>query len=282
MSLRVLTEEDLRFFDENGYILVPNAVPQENCQAVIDAIFENLGMDQNNPADWYRPPLSPGGMLEMYQHPAMWNNRQHPKVHAIFADLFGTEKLWVSFDRVNLKPPQNPDHPEYDHKGFMHWDADISRAATSKFGVQGVLYLADTTAETGGFQCAPGHHKKVMEWAKAEPRQPGDKMDMTGVPVVPIPGKAGDLVIWNRLLYHGNGHNRTSGPRLAQYITMFNISEDDSWTKGREDRIYRWMNRLPPDAPWAPGDPRQVEHKYGTIAGLTPLGRKLLGLDEWD
>ncbi len=282
MSLRVLTEKDLRFFDENGYLRVPNAVPIENCQAVIDAIFDNLGMDPDDPRDWYRPPLSPGGMIEMYHHPAMWNNRQNPKVHAIYTDLFGTEKLWVSFDRVNLKPPQNPDHPEYDHKGFMHWDADITRAATSKFGVQGVLYLADTTSDMGGFHCAPGHHKKVLEWANAAPRQPGDKMDMTGVPVMPIPGKAGDLVIWNRLLYHGNGHNRTHCPRLAQYIAMYDISEGDAWTKGREDRIHRWMNRLPPDAPWAPGDPRQVEQKYGTTAALTPLGRKVLGLDEWD
>ena len=261
MSLRVLTEEDLRFFDENGYIRVPNAVPLENCQAVIDAIFENLDMDPDNPADWYRPPLSPGGMIEMYQHPAMWNNRQNPKVHAVFADIFGTEKLWVSFDRVNLKPPQHPDHPEYDHKGFMHWDTDISRAATMKFGVQGVLYLADTTEDMGGFQCAPGHHKKVMEWAKAAPRQPGDRMDMTGVPVVPIPGKAGDLVIWNRLLYHGNGHNRTNCPRLAQYIAMYDISEGDVWTKGREYRIHLWMNSLTPDDHWEPLDPRQVDQK---------------------
>ena len=31
-----------------------------------------------------------------------------------------------------------------------------------------------------------------------------------------------------------------------------------------------------------PGDPRRIEEDHGTTAELTPLGRKLLGLDLWD
>lgn len=282
MSLRVLTEDDLRFYDENGYLLVPNAAPQENLDATIDALFDNLGLDKNNPDDWYRPPLPFGGMIEMYQHQAMWDNRQNPKIHALFADILGTEKLWVTIDRVNLKPPYRDDHPEYDHKGFMHWDADVSHAATSPPGLQGVLYLADTPVGMGGFQCAPGHHKVVMEWAKTVEPGSKERPDMTNVPVTAIPGKAGDLVIWNRLLYHGNGRNLSDKPRLAQYISMFPVGSDDAFASRREDRIYRWKNRLNPDAPWAPGDPRRQEELHGATAELTPLGRKLLGMDAWD
>ena len=282
MNLRVLTEDDLRFFEENGYLRVANVVPQENLDAVINALFDNLGIDKNNPDDWYRHPLPPGGMIEMYQHQAMWDNRQHPGVHQIFADLHGTEKLWTTIDRVNLKPPYRDDHPEYDHKGFMHWDADISRAANAAFGVQGVLYLAETPVGMGGFQCAPGHHKIVREWAKtATPGSP-ERPDMTAVPISPIPGGAGDLVIWNRLLYHGNGRNLSDKPRLAQYISMFPAPTGEAFVKNREDRIYRWKARLNPDAAWAPGDPRRQEELHGTTAELSPLGRRLLGLDAWE
>lgn len=280
--MRVLTEEDLRFFDENGYVVVRGAVPQENCQAVVDAIFDFLGMSPDDPQDWYREPLTPGGMVEMYQHPAMWANRQNPRVHAAFADLFGHEKLWVSFDRVNLKPPYSADHPDYNHLGFMHWDVDITTAAKPGFGVQGVLYLADTSVETGGFRCAPGHHKVAMAWAKEQERVQGEKPDMTDVPIVPITGQAGDLVIWNRLLYHGNGHNQTDKPRLAQYITMFPAPTGNNFLQQREERIYRWMNRLPPNARWALGDKRNWESQNGTTAALTPLGRRMLGLDSWE
>jgi len=48
------------------------------------------------------------------------------------------------------------------------------------------------------------------------------------------------------------------------------------------ERIDRWQNRKKPPYDRAfPGDPRRVEELHGTTAELTPLGRKLLGLDVW-
>jgi hypothetical protein len=85
----VLTDADRRFFEENGYVIVPNAVPPANLQAVINAIWEFLGMDRDNPDDWYRPPHRHGGMVEMYQHQALWDNRQHPRVYQAFRESSG-------------------------------------------------------------------------------------------------------------------------------------------------------------------------------------------------
>jgi len=49
----------------------------------------------------------------------------------------------------------------------------------------------------------------------------------------------------------------------------------------REWRINSWKNRVAPEGYAFPGDPRNWEQtKYGT-AGLSPLGKKLLGLDKW-
>jgi hypothetical protein len=50
----------------------------------------------------------------------------------------------------------------------------------------------------------------------------------------------------------------------------------------REDRIRQWRDHVPPKRGPFPGDPREIEEKYGKTAELTPLGRKLLGLDDWD
>ena len=216
----VLTPEDKTFFVENGYVVVPNAVPKANCEAVVAAIFAFLGMNPDDPEDWYRPPLTNGGMIEMYQHQTLWDNRQLPNVHAIFADLYGTEKLWVSMDRVGMKPPQNLKHPEYDHKGFTHWDVNTSKLPVP-FGVQGVLCLTDTEADMGGFQCIPGFHKNLEEWIATQPADRNPRMpDMTNLTVVPIPAKQGDLIIWTNVLAHGNGHNVSQKPRFSQYVTM--------------------------------------------------------------
>jgi ectoine hydroxylase-related dioxygenase (phytanoyl-CoA dioxygenase family) len=280
----ILNAEALSFFNEQGYVVARNVLPPENLRAVVDLTFSFLAMDPNNPDDWYREPHRTNGMVEVYQHQALWNNRQHPRMHQVFSEIYGTEKLWVSEDRVGFKPPQHPAHPEYDHKGFSHWDIDTSKLP-QPFRVQGVLCLTDTSADMGGFQCALGFHKDLEAWIAT---QPADRNPFTpdlnalppGVAIQPIEANAGDLIIWNTRLLHGNGHNVSKRPRLAQYITM--MPADDANETARAERIERWQKRLSPPYKRAfPGDPRGVEEREYTTAELTPLGRKLLGLDRW-
>ena len=52
--------------------------------------------------------------------------------------------------------------------------------------------------------------------------------------------------------------------------------------RARQWRIDAWLHRRAPEGNPFPGDPRNWERDYGTTAALTPLGRKLLGLDLWD
>src|SRR5438067_4641792 len=109
----VLTPADHAFFAENGYVIVHDAVPPENRQAVIDLIWELLEMDPDHPEDWYRAPHRTSGMVEVYQHQALWDNRQYPRIYQAFREIRGSGRLWVSMDRACMKPPHHPDHPEY-------------------------------------------------------------------------------------------------------------------------------------------------------------------------
>jgi len=203
----VLSAEDHAFFAEHGYLIARSVVPQANLDAVVDLIWEFLGMDRHDPEDWYREPHRVGGMVEVYQHQALWDNRQHPRVYQAFAEILGTLRLWVSIDRASMKPPQHPSHPEYDHAGFIHWDIDTSRRAVP-FGVQGVLALTDTDADMGGFQCVPGMPRRFKEWAKSQPKDRNPRVpDLTGLTVEPIPARAG---AWRRC---GRCRGPASGPR---------------------------------------------------------------------
>ena len=274
--MAILSAADRAFWEENGYVIIPQAVPQENLEAVVDALWEFLEMDRHNPAEWYPEWHRKTGMVELYHHQSLWDNRQYPRVHQAFAEIWDTEQLWVSLDRVNMNPPARPD---WDYQGFIHWDMD-STVRPIPFKVQGVLYLTDTTAEQGGFQCVPGFHQQLEAWAKTQPpdRDPR-RPDLTGLIVEAVPGQAGDLLIWHSALLHGNGRNNTNRPRLAQYITMFPARADDE--PARQRRIELWRKRLPPDGRAFPGDPRRREEKYGQTAELTMLGKKLLGLERW-
>jgi hypothetical protein len=280
--MAVFTSQDLDFFRRNGYVILHDAVPPENLRAVVDVIFDFLDMDPNDSEDWYHPPHRTNGMVEIYQHQVLWDNRQYPRVHQAFSEIYGTEKLWVSEDRACMKPPMHPAHPDYDHKGFTHWDVDTSKLPLP-FHVQGVLCLTDTTENMGGFQCVPGFHRNLEAWIETQPADRNPHVpDLNALPpgmqVAPIPAKAGDLIIWDTLLAHGNGHNVSNKPRLAQYITMRPVGNEEE----RQARIQRWQNRQKPPYDRAfPGDSRRVEELLGKTAKLTALGRKLLGLDAW-
>ena len=284
----VLNKEDWDFWNENGYVVVHDAVPQGNMDAMVDALWEFLEMERDDPEDWYRykpytredkcSPISASGMVEIYQHQALWDNRQYPKVHQAFSEIWDTEHLWVSLDRANMKPPDRADQPDWQNKGMIHWDTDTS-VEKVPFGVQGVLYLTDTAENQGGFQCVPGFHNRFQEWVKTQPKDRNPQQpDMTGLEVKSISGNAGDLVIWHRLLAHGNGHNRSDKPRMAQYISMSPAS--DRGEAERQERIQAWQECRP--TPHWPGDPRDWEHRHQEPAVLTDLGKKLLGLELWN
>jgi len=282
--MHVLTQDDLAFWHEQGYVIVRQAVPQANVDALVDVIWEFMAMDRDDPESWYRPTngddglprLKESGMAELYQHQTLWDNRQHPRVYGAFADIWKTDKLWVSIDRVNLNPPARAD---WDFQGFVHWDIDTSLRPLPR-RVQGVLSLVDAPADAGGLQVVPGFHRRFEEWVKTQPADRNPRIpDMSGLALRPVATNAGDLVIWRSLLPHGTGRNNSSRPRLAQYITMFPAREDDEAM--RQERVRLWRERESPERKFFPGDPRRWEIEHGATAKLTPLGEKLLGLTNW-
>jgi hypothetical protein len=94
-----------------------------------------------------------------------------------------------------------------------------------------------------------------------------------------LQSRAGDLLIWNSQLPHGVSPNKFDRPQLAQYISMSSAQEHNE--QARQWRINSWLHRIAPEGNPFPGDPRGWERNHGTTAALTPLGRKLPGLDSW-
>ena len=282
--LRVLSEHDWQFWIENGYVVVKNAVPRQQVTQLADFLWEFEDKNPNDPDTWYTPPrakmkmkeLANTGMVEVYNHPYLWNNRQHPTVHAAFADVWGTEKLWVTIDRANLNLPMRPG---YEYKGFIHWDYDPE---TKPQNVQGVLALADQQDEAmGGFQCVPELYRTYDTWKVSQPADRDHfKPDVAGFSIEKVPLKAGDLLIFNSTLPHGIRPNHSPDKvRLAQYISMMPAEEDNEAL--RQWRISSWKERRAPQGFAFPGDPRGWEQAKYPTAELTPLGKKLLGLDRW-
>ena len=283
--LRLLSEADWDFWITNGYIVIRDAVPKEQVKRLADFLWEFEEKDPNDPETWYAPPraemkmkeLTNTGMVEVYNHQFLWDNRQYPKVHEAFSDIWGTERLWVTIDRANLNLPLRPG---FEYKGFIHWDDDPE---TKPQNVQGVLALADQDDENmGGFQCVPELFRTYDTWKLTQPEDRNHfQPDVTGFEIVKVKMNAGDLLIFNSSQPHGIRANRSQDKvRLAQYISMMPAQEDDEAL--RQWRIHSWREREAPEGYAFPGDPRNWEKTRYQTAELSDLGRKLLGLDRWD
>ncbi len=285
-SLRVLTIEDWKFWKNNGYIIIKNAVPREQALETAEFIWEFDDKDAKDPSTWYADAraemqmkeLAGTGMVEVYNNQHLWNNRQYQKVYDAFVDIWGNEKLWVTIDRANLNFPIRPG---FEYNGFIHWDYDPD---TKPQNVQGVLALSDQTDKNmGGFQCIPWLYKNYDTWKLTQPdARDKFKPDITGLEdkLVKVSLEAGDLLIFNSTQPHGiRPNNSKDKVRIAQYISMMPAQEDDK--ELIEWRVNSWKNRIAPEGYAFPGDPRNWEQTKYKTAELTPLGRKLLGLDKW-
>ena len=308
-----LTVEEHNFWLENGYVAVANAVPLALCKEIAARVRWFIGATAEKES-WYankkdiydddihgkKPHHGPCGMVQLFHDASLWKMREWPRLHGIFADLYGTEQLWVTMDRAHFKPPENPKYPEWSDPGpvhgGLHWDT-YAVDGVIPFAVQGVLYLEDTAPHQGALRVVP----------KSVHRPSND--------AVPVPGSAGTLVVWHSATLHGPGRNTHTLPRISAYITMLpvdaapfqppNVAPDaplnlaDAGTLDYDDatlrphlqrmsqheRMERWRHRRPllredPIESDLTGYP--YDFFNDSLYELTPLGRKLVGLDDWE
>ena len=285
LPLRVLSPADWDDWTSQGYVIVRNAVPQENVARLKDLLWRFEEKDPDNPLTWHTPQrrdhimkeLNDTGMAEIYNHQYLWDNRQHPRVYDAFVDIWDRTDLWVTIDRANMNMPKKvPGNPD----GFIHWVVDTSLDPLP-IGVQGVLSLVRQDEALGGFQCIPELFNGFDDWVATQPAD-RDLMhpDLTGLQITNVEMEAGDLLIFNSLLAHGVRPNHSGDRvRMAQYISMHPAEEDDE--PQRAERIRLWRERDHPRRDAFPGDPREWEKKNAETARLTDLGERLLGLRRW-
>ena len=212
-----LTAADLAFWEEHGYVVLHDAVPPENCQAAAQAIYDFLAVDPLQPDTWYGASLGHTIWVPLLHHAALWANRNSPRIHRAFAQLWGRDDLWVNVDQAGFNPPERPG---WNFPGpHLHWDVSLMQPIP--FGLQAILYLTDTDADQGAFTCVPGFHRIIEEWLNALPDGADPRaQELRGFVPVPIAGRAGDLIIWHHALPHGASPNRSARPRVVQYLTL--------------------------------------------------------------
>jgi hypothetical protein len=255
----------------DGYAVVPGLVPERLLKAPTDVICSCVNADLDRADTWYRHEPLEWSVVPVHHAQAFWDVRQWRAVHETFAEMWGTEKLWVTMDRGIFKVPQSDAHPDHVDGSVLHWDLDPRAPGSSTY--QGMLFLTDVAHGEGTVECVPSIFRDLDRYLHAHSGPVLNvPVDLAGHDVVEVPARRGDLVIWNARLPHQGGRNRGGRPRVSLAVTMHPEGTDAD----RQDRIECWRESAP---------------RLGGVAGrvgstLSPVNRpcsprSAVGSSEW-
>jgi Phytanoyl-CoA dioxygenase (PhyH) len=216
------TASERAIWERDGVVILRKAVESDEAAAVADHLWDVLAASPDDPGSWYEPRAN-GIMVQHFQHPSMDVPRRSMRIARAFAELYGHADLIASTDRLSFNPPERPD---YRFPGpHLHWD--VSLTPPIPFQTQGILYLTDTDADQGALRVVPGFHRWLdegwLERLEGDPRA----FDLADHAVT-IPAGAGDLIIWRQEIPHGASANRSTQPRLAQYVNHYPMRPADT------------------------------------------------------
>ncbi|KIC00059.1 phytanoyl-CoA dioxygenase [Flavobacterium sp. KMS] len=229
LTENVLSDDDLAFWNKNGYVIVKNAISKKDCKDTQLAIWDFLKMDPDKRESWYNNHQDQKGlMLNFSDHETLNKNRLSPRIKKAYEQLYKTNGIYKTIDKVSFNPPETQKFVFLG--GALHWDVSLSLPIS--FGLQGLLYLTDCGAQDGAFHCVPGFHNKIDSWLKnlesdINPREEIFKITQP----VPIVANAGDFIIWQNTLPHCASANRGTSPRMVQYLTYFpnDYTSNEKW-----------------------------------------------------
>ncbi|GIJ78811.1 phytanoyl-CoA dioxygenase family protein [Micromonospora phaseoli] len=271
----VITPEEVDRFRSDGFLIVRGALSQDEARHYADLIRDLLPGDFRIPEHWQafdgrlKPFQAPG--VQTFDGPDFIPLFQNERLYAVMTQLLGSERLLVRDGSLAITM-RNDARRAGELSQRLHLDPAVPEDVDDflftpeEIEIGGCFYFTDVEPGGGGIHVVPGGHRFVEQKARgvSAGRQLYDKWrDIPGLETVEVTGSSGDFVLMHHLMPHAASHNRNSTTRVAQFLRY---SRDDApWSVGER----------PGDRPGANGfGPAQ-------LAAMTPLGRRLLGVDPW-
>jgi hypothetical protein len=250
---------------DDGYVVLPRAVPDEMCLAVVAAIDQVLGIRLDNASTWGRIG-SELDQVPMWGHQSQWDIRQLPNLYAAWSRIWGRDDLWVDVNSCRVTPPWLEDIAD---ALPIHFDVDPHDSSEQWF--PGLVALTDAAIGGGGFCCVPSLFRDPHRWPTSWP-EPGRYQPQIGTDdqIVEIPLERGDVLIWDSHLPHGTVRNIGTAARAVFYLQLHPSGTNAELVERLADIE---SGRAPPWVRGKPGHDRLDRHHVT----LSHLGQRLLG-----
>jgi hypothetical protein len=258
------------FFQENGYVVVDCVSEAEHRDALV-ALMDRI-MQKNIPLTRRL------GFMDLYHDNTLAQLRQNPKLYEVFTYIFGTEKLWVVFDRVIHQLPNEEDD-------ILNPHVDQNPLKNPQFSyAQAMLALRDMDETSGTLALVPKSHlffDEYMAWAKPSDGYIENRGDRE-LPFVALRLKEGQIVIWDSRTTHSRFRTEPKNKRYAALLTFAPAKNDSALVELRLKYFHEGIGWYNHDAGLrATARPRCEQSLRETEEILTPLGEKLYGVTSW-
>lgn len=114
----ILSAQQIDQFITQGFIRIDNAFPPEIAAQARDILWNDLGLDRNDPATWTKPVIR----LGMYQQDPFVVSANTPVLHTAFDQLVGPGK-WLPCRSMGTFPVRFPSNED---PGDAGWHVDAS------------------------------------------------------------------------------------------------------------------------------------------------------------
>ncbi len=228
------SENDVAFFEANGYWLGPKVVSDEQLQQLVAAMDDvYAGKSDTGREPWMGGWRDSGDATEIRKTDnAWWANDEirelalSPLVGAIMAKLLRTDEVRLWHDQLLYKPGQGAAAASRAGNVGWHQDHGYWQCTTDDLAT-GWVAFQDTDLANGCMQVVPGSHK----WGLL-PESDFFNTDLDGmkqklaehvghdIVTEPCTLKAGHLSFHHCLTIHGSGPNATDTPRRSLVMHM--------------------------------------------------------------
>lgn len=220
----MLTQEQINFYKENGYLLVKGVLPRDEALACRDeghALIERLAAHANLDATWGSAREAKAEAKEtkiFHCHNVQFYSARFarlitdPRFTDLASQLIGSPNVQLHHNKMFIKPPEKgspfPMHQDYPY--FPHERHTM---------IAGVFHFDDAPLEKGCIRVVPGTHHAPIEHQQGG----GWHLPFEQYPIessVPCPAEAGDVLFFSYLTVHGSGINVSSEARTTLLVQM--------------------------------------------------------------
>ncbi|HLT01603.1 MAG TPA: phytanoyl-CoA dioxygenase family protein [Geminicoccaceae bacterium] len=228
----MLTRDQIRFYHDNGYLLVEEAVTPEQLAALRRVTYEliersrdvtesNDVFDLDEGHSRAQPRLT-RIKLPHRQHPVYDETLKSARIKGVLQDLLGPD-VALQTSKLNTKAPGGGAAVEWhqDWAFYPHTNDDMLALG---------LMLEDVDESNGPLMVVPGshkgpvlsHHNNGVFCGAIDPDDPLFEKERA----VTLTGKAGDMTVHHVRALHGSAPNRSDRPRL---ILFYECHAADAW-----------------------------------------------------